>query len=155
MIILSWFDVIKMVELMTESSVSKIYPNFKTATERGYPSIINPLTLVVKKVGEELGAFTSFSDMGKFYFVGSGFSNPKYEGQGHFRQVRESRDDYTKGKPRITLLNPIDEKSREMVFRMARKNGEEVISYEQVKDIMTEQEYGAMSILPMFRYGVL
>lgn len=152
---MSWFDVIKMVELMTESSVSKIYPNFKTATERGYPSIINPLTLVVKKVGEELGAFTSFSDMGKFYFVGSGFSNPKYEGQGHFRQVRESRDDYTKGKPRITLLNPTNEKSREMVFRMARKNGEEVISYEQVKDIMTEQEYGAMSILPMFRYGVL
>ena len=68
-----WFDILKSVELMAENSVLSRMKGAKSAVEKGYPSIITPLTLVVKKEGEKLVAYTSFSDLGDFFFVGKIF----------------------------------------------------------------------------------
>lgn len=153
-----WFDIIKSVEVLTENSASKMLDGFKTAVEKGYPAIITPLSLVAKIQDGELAAFTSFNDMGEFFFVGNSLTNPKYKGRGYFTQILASRDEYTKGKPRITLLNPLDSKSRSIVRAVVtKKGGKEVTSYADVQDIMDEQTYKGMKStnLDMFRYKVI
>ena len=93
-----WFNILKSVELMTEKSVLSRMKGAKSAVEKGYPSIITPLTLVVKKEGEKLASYTSFSDLGKFFFVGNSYTDPDEQGKGYYSQVLSSRNAETKGK---------------------------------------------------------
>ena len=153
-----WFNILKSVELMTESSVLSRMKGAKSAVEKGYPSIITPLTLVVKKEGEKLASYTSFSDLGKFFFVGNSYTDPDEQGKGYYSQVLSSRNAETKGKPRVTLLNPKDERSFSVVTAVVRRNGgKEIQSYDDVSDIMSEEDYKAMfsTGLVGFRYPVL
>ena len=81
-----WFNILKSVELIIESSVLSRMKGAKSAVEKGYPSIVTPLTLVVKKEGEKLVAYTSFSDLGKFSFVGNSYTDPDEQGKGYYSQ---------------------------------------------------------------------
>ena len=153
-----WFDILKSVELMAENSVLSRMKGAKSAVEKGYPSIITPLTLVVKKEGEKLVAYTSFSDLGDFFFVGNAHTDPDEQGKGYYSQVISSRNEYTKGKPRVTLLNPKDERSVSVTRAMVRRGGgKEIQSYDDVSDFMSEEDYKAMfsTGLTGFRYPVL
>jgi len=153
-----WFDILKSVELMAESSVLSRMEGAKSAVEKGYPSIITPLTLVVKKEGEKLVAYTSFSDFGDFFFVGNSYTVPDEQGKGYYSSVMSSRNDYTKGKPRVTLLNPLDERAISVTRTMVRRGGgKEIQSYEDVSDFMKKEDYDGMfsTGLTGFRYPVL
>ena len=153
-----WFDILKSVELMTESSVLSRMKGAQSAVEKGYPSIITPLTLVVKKEGEKLVAYTSFSDLGDFFFVGNSYTAPDEKRKGYMSSVITSRLEYTKGKPRVPLLNPLDEASVPAVRAVVRRQGgKEIQSYDDVSDFMKKEDYDAMfsTGLVGFRYPVL
>ena len=153
-----WFDILKSVELMPESSVLSRMKGAQSAVEKGYPSIITPLTLVVKKEGEKLVAYTSFSDLGDFFFVGNSYTAPDEKRKGYMSSVITSRLEYTKGKPRVTLLNPLDEASVPAVRAVVRRQGgKEIQSYDDVSDFMKKEDYDAMfsTGLVGFRYPVL
>lgn len=153
-----WFDILKSVELMTESSVLSRMEGAKSAVEKGYPAFITPLKLVVKKDGEKLVAYTSFSDLGDFFFVGNSYTAPDEKRKGYMSSVIDSRGEQTKGKPRVTLLNPLDEASIPAIKAVVRKQGgKEIQSYDDVSDFMSEEDYKAMfsTGLTGFRYPVL
>lgn len=153
-----WFNILKSVELMAESSVLSRMKGAKSAVEKGYPSIITPLTLVVKKEGEKLVAYTSFRDLGDFYFVGNAYTDPDEQGKGYMSSLISSRNGFTKGKPRVTLLNPLDERSVYVTRAMVRRSGgKEIQSYDDVSDFMKKEDYKAMfsTGLTGFRYPVL
>ena len=153
-----WFDIIKSVELMTESSVLRRMKGAQSAVEKGYPSIITPLTLVVKKEGEKLVAYTSFSDLGDFFFVGNSYTVPDEQGKGYYSQVIGSRREYTKGKPRVALLNPKNERAIAATRTIIRREGgKEIQSYDDVSDFMKKEDYDAMFSTGLigFRYPVL
>jgi len=151
-----WFEILKKVELMSENEASTQMEAFTRAVERGYPSVITPLTLVAKvKDGKVLG-FTSFSDMGKFFFVGSSLVSPEARGTGIYGEVIRYRDTQTGGKPRITLIGAKKPEHIATVSKVIeRNNGVKVNSYEQVRDIMDESTYNQMRVLPMYRYDAL
>jgi len=153
-----WFDILKSVELMAESSVLSRMEGAKSAVEKGYPSIITPLTLVVKKDGEKLVSYTSFSDLGDFFFVGNSYTLPDEEGKGYMSSVIGSRREYTKGKPRVVLLNPKNERAIAATRAVVRREGgKEIQSYEDVSDFMKKEDYDGMfsTGLAGFRYPVL
>lgn len=151
-----WQDILKEVKVLTESAVSDNMPNFRTASDKGYPTKVSPLNLVseVNDEGEVLG-FTSYKDMGAFFFVGNSYVSPKNTGKGIYRKVVNERDNYTKGKPRISLVNAKDERARTVAIRMAESLGDKVTSYSQVEDIMNEAMYKVLSRLIMYRYPVI
>ena len=98
-----WQDILKEVKVLTESAVSENMPNFRTASDKGYPTKVSPLNLVseVNDEGEVLG-FTSYKDMGAFFFVGNGYISPNHTGQGIWGKLLQERNKHTRGKPRIT-----------------------------------------------------
>ena len=152
------FDILKSVELMTESSVLRRMKGAQSAVEKGYPSIITPLTLVVKKEGEKLVAYTPFSDLGDFFFVGNSYTVPDEQGKGYYSQVIGSRREYTKGKPRVALLNPKNERAIAATRTIIRREGgKEIQSYDDVSDFMKKEDYDAMFSTGLigFRYPVL
>lgn len=151
-----WQDILKEVKVLTESAVSDNMPNFRTASDKGYPTKVSPLNLVseVNDEGEVLG-FTSYKDMGAFFFVGNSYVSPNHTGQGIYGKLLQERNKHTGGKPRITLLNPLDEESRKKVERVAARLGDKVTSYSQVQDIMNKPMYAELSKLPMYRYPVI
>lgn len=151
-----WFEVLKRVEFMSETEVSSQMEAFTSAVERGYPSIITPLTLVAKvKEGKVLG-FTSFRDMGKFFFVGSALVSSDARGTGVYGEVIKYRDSKTGGKPRITLIGAKKPEHVRAITRVIEaNNGVKVNSYDQVVDIMDEATYNKMNVLPMYRYDAL
>ena len=153
---LNWWDIIKEIEVLTEAQVAEKVEKFKTAVEKGYPSIVTPLNLIaeVNEAGEIEG-FTSYKDMGKFFFVGNGLIYEIGRGKGLWGSLLKERNKYTSGKPRIVLLNPLDAKSAAKVEAFAAKEGDKVTEYSQVEDIMDEDTYFEMSKKPMYRYPVI
>lgn len=151
-----WWDILKEIKVLSEAEIGEIVENFKTAVEKGYPSVVTPLNLVaeVDKSGNIEG-FTSYKDMGDFFFVGNSFIYESGRGKGLFGDLRRERDEYTRGKPRITLLNALDVKSAAKVEAIASKTGDKVTEYSQVEDIMNEKIYNEMSVKPMYRYPVI
>ena len=153
-----WFDILKSVELMSESSVLSRMEGAKSAVEKGYPAFITPLTLVVKKDGEKLLSYTSFSDLGDFFFVGNSYTAPDEQGKGYYSQVIASRREHTKGKPRVALLNPKNERAISATRAIIRREGgKEIQSYDDVSDFMSREDYDALfsTGLAGFRYPVL
>lgn len=150
-----WQDILKAIEYLTESAIDVKVEDFKTAVEKGYPSVITPLTAVTEVNDGKIDGFTCFSDMGKFYFVGVAEVFDHAMGKGLFSKLLQERNNKTKGKPRITLLNPLTDRGRQIVTRMAEKLGFKVTEYSQVEDIMDEPTYRQMSILTMYRYPTI
>lgn len=151
-----WFDILKRVELMSETEVSSQMEVFTSAVERGYPSIVTPLTLVAKVKDEKVLGFTSFKDMGKFFFVGSALVAPEARGTGIYGEVIRFRDSKTANKPRITLIGAKKPEHIATVAKVIEKNnGVKVNSYDQVSDIMDERTFNSMKVLPMYRYGAI
>jgi len=152
---MTWQDILKRVEIVPESSMEG-RPNFITAEEKGYPLSINPLKLVAEfdDDTDELMGYSSFKDFGKFYFVGNNYTFPSHTGKGinsKLMRIRNKNIDTTK--PRIGLLQPFDKKSESYVLNKLKQGGAiEIISFDQVDDIMDKSMYEDMSKLRMFRY---
>lgn len=158
---MSWEDILKRIEVLPESEVEDMADKqglkWQSSKEKGYP--VSNLTMVadIDDENDSLKGYTSFKDMGKYYFVGNSYSYQK----GSFGKVLAHRNDKVvpKNTPKITLLNPIEGSTREGLMRMvSRGGGIEIKDYSMVDDIMSEQEYERLTANPnitMARYPPL
>ena len=145
-----WWDILKEIKVLSEAEIAEIVENFKTAVEKGYPSVITPLNLIAEVNNEgKIEGFTSYKDMGDFFFVGNGLVYDIGRGKGLWGSLLKERNKYT------VLLNPLDAKSAAKVEAFAAKEGDKVTEYSQVEDIMDEDTYFKMSKKPMYRYPVI
>jgi len=124
-----------------------------TPSEKGYPSIIEPITYFIGCKYPDMIGYTSFSDMGDFYFVGNTYIAPAHRGQGLYSRLLSDRNEYLRDKPKITLANPIENTNLKILeHQVCKQGGIPVKSYEEVSDIMTQAVYEILSRLPMFIY---
>ncbi len=151
---MTWFDVLKVISLLEGNQLRDKLPNFQTAQEKGYPSILDNLTFVADLTEDgKVMSYTAFMEFDKFYFVGNGYSAPEFRGSDSWRNIISARDSML-DKPKITLLNPKEGTSLSRLNSLVIGRGwSKVESYEDVKDIMDEQNYNQLSILPMYRSG--
>ena len=70
--------ILKRTEIVPEGELQNV-EGFVRAEEKGYPSMLHPLKIVAEFDDEtnELKAYTSFRDFGKFNFVGNSYAFDK------------------------------------------------------------------------------
>ena len=124
-----------------------------TPSQKGYPSIIEPITYLIGCCYPHMVGYTSFSDMGDFYFVGNTYITPAHRGHGLYSRLLSERNEYLHDKPKITLANPIEDTTLEILEQqVAKQGGLAVDTYDEVSDIMKREVYEVLSALPMFVY---
>ena len=124
-----------------------------TPSQKGYPSIIEPITYLIGCCYPYMVGYTSFSDMGNFYFVGNTYITPAHRGQGLYSRLLSERNEYLGNKPKITLANPIENTNLEILEnQVTKQGGVPVGAYDEVSDIMGREVYDVLSTLPMFVY---
>ena len=140
-------------KVMSEKQISSNTDNFVTAEEKGYPKIVAPLTYFVRVSQDEVLGYTSYRDMGGFYFVGNTFIHPNARGQGVYSELLSHRNRCLPEKPKVTLVNPINGTNPEILFAQVEKQGGiKVTCYEDVADIMSKEIYNHLVELPIFIY---
>jgi hypothetical protein len=148
---MSWWNILKRIEILPEEKLLHL-DEFIKAEDKGYPSVIHPLNIVADFDDDtgKLKGYTSFKEFDKFYFVGNSFSFVK----GSYGEVLKYRDSKLgSDKAQVTLLNPLKGTDTQRLFDMVEKRGGlRIEEYSQVDDIMSEDMYNQMKVLPMFRY---
>ena len=140
-------------KIMTEKQISNRTKDFVTAAGKGYPEIVAPLTYFVRVSQDEVLGYTSYRDMGGFYFVGNTFIDPNSRGQGVYGELLSHRNRCLPEKPKVTLVNPINGTNPEILFAQVEKQGGvKVTCYEDVADIMSKEIYDHLVKLPIFIY---
>ena len=125
----------------------------RSPTDKGYPDIINPVSYLVGSSYPDIIGYTSYSDMGNFYFVGNTYISPRFRGRGFYGKLLSTRNERLNDKPKITLVNPIEDTDIGILHAQLRKQGGvKVESYEDVSDIMGENTYNEFSRLEVFIY---
>ena len=116
-------------------------------------NIVSPLTYYAYVAENSVLGYSSFSDMGDFYFVGNTYIQPENRGQGIYTKLLSNRNAHLSDKPKITLVNPIEGTDIAVLFRQVNKQGGiKVESYEDVEDIMCLDMYNKLNTLPLFVY---
>ena len=78
---MTWFDVLKVISLLEGNQLRDKLPNFQTAQEKGYPSILDNLTFVADLTEDgTVMSYTAVMEFGKFYFVGKGYFSHEFRG---------------------------------------------------------------------------
>ena len=139
--------------IFNESEIRAILSNFTSSIDKGYPELVTPLTYYTRVDGERILAYSSFSDMGNFYFVGNTYVMPESRGNGVYTSLLTNRNNHLSDKPKITLVNPIEGTDiSQLLYQVAKQGGKVVNNYEEVADIMSEDIYTSLSKLPMYIY---
>ena len=142
-----------MFAILQEVELKEHLENFQSSTDKGYPEFVTPLTYYTKKENDKILAYSSFSDMGRFYFVGNTYVMPHSRGKGIYTNLLTNRNTHLDDKPKITLVNPIEGTDiAQLLYQVAKQGGVNVTCYEDVEDIMSEEVYLALSTLPMYIY---
>jgi len=119
------------------------YP-FQTAVEKGYPSIFQYLNywVLIEPMDNLKVGYTGSLDMGHFHFVGNTYILPEFRKGGFHSFLLSERNKRLPLKPKITILNPIEESQMFHLVKVVTKLGyHPVNSYEDVRDIMSEKMY--------------
>ena len=136
-----------------EVIVASNIPNFTSAYDKGYPKVIPELKYFIKIEEQDIAGYTSYVDMGNFYFVGNTYIQPKNRGKGHYKTLLSERNKLLTDKPKITLVNPIQGTDISILEKqVSRGGGQRINSYSQVQEIMSKEVYNCMSVLPMYIY---
>jgi len=121
--------------------------------DKGYPQSVTPVTYFVGSIYPNIVGYTSYRDMGSFYFVGNTYIDPKFRGLGLYSQLLNERNRWLGDKPKITLANPIENTNIKILeYQVAKQGGMVVTNYDEVCDIMTKDLYDILQTLPMFIY---
>jgi hypothetical protein len=140
-------------KLLPEDTFRDMVTNFTSAVDKGYPNVVSPLTYYAYVAEDSVLGYSSFSDMGDFYFVGNTYIQPENRGQGIYTKLLSNRNAHLSDKPKITLVNPIEGTDIAVLFRQVNKQGgTKVETYEEVKDIMCRDMYNKLNTLPLFIY---
>jgi hypothetical protein len=151
---MNWHLILKRTVNLDDTQLRDKIPDFQTAQEKGYPSILNNLTFVTDLTeNDEVISYTTFKDMGKFYFVGNNYTVPKFRGRDTWKKIINARNSQL-NKPKITLLNPKEGVDiKRLATTVENLGGKKIESYSEVEDIMDEQTFNELNVLPMYRYG--
>ena len=140
-------------KVMSEKQIRNITDNFVCPILKGYPEIVSPLTYFARLENNSLLGYTSYSDMGEFYFVGNTFILPEARGKGVYSELLSHRNRCLPDKPKITLVNPINNTNPEVLYAQVRKQGGvEVLCYSDVEEIMSQEMFDTIKELPVFIY---
>jgi len=86
--------------------------------------------------------YTGSLDMGLFHFVGNTYILPQYRKNGGHSFLLSERNKHLPLKPKITILNPIEDSQMFHLVKVVQKLGyEPVNSYDDVQDIMSNNLY--------------
>ena len=122
-------------------------------SDKGYPSIVEPVTYFVGAIYPNIVGYTSFADMGDFYFVGNTYIDPEYRGCGYYTQLLSDRNNHLYDKPKVTLVNPLNDTNLNILKQQViKQGGNPVYCYTQVSDIMSEGVYAELAEFPMYIY---
>jgi len=115
---------------------------YQTPSEKGYPEIFDLMShWVLRYDGHPVG-YTGSLDLGHFHFVGNTFILPEYRQSGWHSYLLSVRNHHLGLRPKITVLNPIDGTHMANLVKVVTKLGyKAVLSYEDVRDIMSEKLY--------------
>jgi len=142
-----------MFDILQEVELKERLETFQSSTDKGYPEFVTPLTYYTRKEDDKILAYSSFSDMGGFYFVGNTYVMPHSRGKGIYGNLLTNRNKHLADKPKITLVNPIEGTDIEILkSQVAKQGGIEVCSYADVADIMSKETYDKLAKLPMYIY---
>ena len=140
-------------QLMNESQIKDKLSSFQCPVDKGYPQLVTPLTYYTRVDGEEILAYSSFSDLGTFYFVGNTYVLPKNRGQGIYGDLLTNRNNHLNDKPKITIVNPIEGTDIDILHRqVAKQGGVKINLYIQVADFMSKELYTELRDLPIYFY---
>ena len=129
------------------------FVNTRNAVEKGYPQVVMPVKYFVGSIYPNIVGYTSFSDMGKFYFVGNTYIVPEFRGNGFYKELLSTRNKHLNDKPKITLVNPIEDTNVALLHAQVEKQGGvRVENYKQVCDIMVESLFSELKKLEVFIY---
>jgi len=151
---MAWKDILKGERVLTLGEMEEM-PNFVSPQDKGYPSVLNDMIFVAEEENNKLLGYSSYQDMGDFYFVGNNYIPEENRRAGLWRTILSNRNAHLENKPKITLVNPLVGTSVDKIAEgIKRHGGYEIKDYSQVKDIMGESIFTQLFRLPMYRYKV-
>lgn len=132
-----------MMRVEKHGLLSQIWPYpFETSTEKGYPEIFELMNYWVLYNDNKRIGYTGSLNMGLFYFVGNTYILPQYRKNGGHSFLLSERNKHLSLKPKITILNPIEDSQMHHLAKVVSNLGYfPVYSYDNVKDIMSEKLY--------------
>lgn len=115
---------------------------YQTPSEKGYPEVFDLMSFWVLFYDEIPIGYTGSLDMGHFHFVGNTYILPQYRQMGWHSYLLSARNHHLGLRPKITVLNPIDGTHMANLVKVVSKLGYvPILSYEDVRDIMSENLY--------------
>jgi RNA-binding protein YhbY len=117
-----------------------------TPIEKGYPPLYDDMVYWVLFADNEAIAYTSslMMDERRFVLVGNTYVCKGWRSKGlHSHLLKErNKSAHMEGVTKVTVLNPIEESRMENLVKVVTKLGyKQVKSYEDAKDIMTDEQY--------------
>jgi len=133
-----------MMRVEQHGLLSQAWPHsYETASEKGYPEIFNLMSywILYSEKNKRIG-YTGSLDMGLFHFVGNTYILPQYRKNGGHSFLLSERNKHLPLKPKITILNPIEDSQMYHLAKVVSNLGySPVYSYDDVKDIMSKKLY--------------
>lgn len=124
--------------------------SFKKASEKGYPPIFDYMNAWVLYLDDEPIGYTGSLDMGHFYFIGNTYIVMRHRFKGYHTYLLEERNKHLTDKPKITILNPIEESEMENLIKVVARLGYkhawrwlevcDIMSLKQFKDLQKENQ---------------
>mgnify|MGYP000347693228 CR=1 FL=1 len=132
-----------MMRVERHGLLSQIWPYpFETALEKGYPQIFDLMTYWILYENNTRIGYTGSLDMGLFHFVGNTYILPQHRKNGGHSFLLSERNKQLPLKPKITILNPIEESQMYHLAKVVSSLGySPVYSYDDVSDIMSKALY--------------
>ena len=117
-----------------------------TPIEKGYPILYDDMVYWVLFADKEAIAYTSslMMDDRRFVLVGNTYVRKEWRSKGlHSHLLKErNKSAHMEGVTKVTVLNPIEDSQMENLVKVVSKLGyTQIKSYDDAKDIMTNEEY--------------
>ncbi len=139
---------------LRESEIAKRWgSDFKSGISKGYPEHVCVNMFVIGKfIGDEVIAHTSFTDMGKWYFIGNNYVKPVHRKKGILKEMVIRRNERLGHYPKIAILRPIEETDLDMLTGFLKTlSYTEIENFEDVSDVMLSSEYELISNQELWR----
>ena len=111
-------------------------------SEKGYPAIFDKMNYWVLFIKGVPVGYTGSLDMGNFIFVGNTYISKPHRKNGNHSFLLSERNKKLPEKPKITILNPIEESQMFHLVKVVERLGyRPVYNYDDVADIMDKEFY--------------
>lgn len=116
--------------------------SYQKASEKGYPIFYDFMNAWVLYLDDEPIAYTGSFDMGFYYFIGNTYILPQYRNSGYHSLLLKERNKHLTDKPKITILNPIEDSQMENLVKVVQRLGyKHIWRWLEVSDIMTIEQF--------------